>query len=229
MGRKKPQGRTASKAPFELAPPPSSSLRVAYVSGAASPFRQPKEALALAGISLAVALAAVRRRAHRNSCSSPRSPGPGPGCSAHSATGVGFLEREPPHGAGIVTADDDLGRWDILWISTLSDDLRRRLAVFTGTGVAVSSVVMVLQLSGVKVFDFAAPFASKRLSLTGLSGNPADLAMAAVLILPLLLVWHDKLRPRWFANALMVMLSLAALLTQTLTGIVSLLLLFACG
>lgn len=225
MGRKKPQAKTASKAPFRIIAAAFFLTEIAYVSGAASPFRQPKETVALAGISIAMALAVVSA-ARLGTFALPRGrlvwvlaglPVLQMASMLWSASPLRALE------SSLLTTTWVVG---ILWISTLSDAHRRKLAVVAGIGAAASSFVMILQLSGVKVFDFAAPFTTKRLSLTGLSGNPADLAMATVLTLPLLLVWYDTIRPRWLGKFLIVVLSLACLLTQTLTGIASLLLLF---
>ncbi len=226
MARKKLQTKTASKVPFKFAAATFFLTEIVYVSGAASPFRQPKESVTLAGISLVVGFAAIAA-ARMGSFNLPR------GRLAQVLALLPVLQLASVFWSAnpLMALESSLltTTWvvGIFWISTLPDNLRQRLAVFAGVGVAASSVVMILQLSGVKVFDFAAPFATKRLSLTGLSGNPADLAMAAVLLLPLLLIWYPRIRPRWFANALIVMLSLACLLTQTLTGVAALVLLFA--
>jgi len=110
----------------------------------------------------------------------------------------------------------------ILWMSTIADEDRRRILVPAALGVALSVGVVLLQLAGVSVFNFAAPFATARLSLTGLTGNPADLAMAAVLIVPFLLTWGEASSFPWFFRVLTVLFAVATLITQTLTGIAAL-------
>ncbi|MFV2072153.1 MAG: O-antigen ligase family protein [Thermoanaerobaculales bacterium] len=110
----------------------------------------------------------------------------------------------------------------ILWLSTLSAHCRRRLVLATALGAAISAAVMILQASGMKVLELGPASAAGRRSLTGLAGNPADLAMASVLLLPLLLTWGEESRRRWLYRALAALLALATLLSQTLTGLVAL-------
>jgi len=194
---------------------------VVVLAGAASPFRLPKEAVVLAVLSLAVAggfIAAARCRA----ITIPH----GPlvwilialpllqvVSALWSASRLRALE------SSLLTVIWVVG---ILWLATVTTTTRRRLALVAAFGVTISAGVMLLQLAGVGVFNLSAPFVSKRLSLTGLTGNPADLAMAAVLLLPFLLTWgEDSSRP-WLHRVLAVILALAALITQTLTGVAAL-------
>jgi O-antigen ligase len=113
----------------------------------------------------------------------------------------------------------------ILWFATLESRARFRLGVVAAVGVTVSAAVMTLQIANLQVFNLSSQFASGRLSLTGLTGNPADLAMAAVLLLPLLLVGEAG-SPSRFHMFLVLALSLATLLTRTLSGIGALSILF---
>jgi O-antigen ligase len=107
-------------------------------------------------------------------------------------------------------------------MATLSADTRRRLALAAAAGVAASAVVMMFQLAGENVFNFTARFSSHRLRLTGLTGNPSDLAMAAVLLLPLILSWGEaSTRPRLY-RGVAVVLALGAVASQTLTGLAAL-------
>ncbi len=194
---------------------------VVVLAGAASPFRLPKEAVVLAALSLAVAggfIAAARCRA----ITIPH----GPlvwilialpllqvVSALWSASRLRALE------SSLLTVIWVVG---ILWLATVTTTTRRRLALVAAFGVTISAGVMLLQIAGVGVFNLSAPFASKRLSLTGLTGNPADLAMAAVLLLPFLLTWgEDSSRP-WLHRVLAVILAFAALITQTLTGVAAL-------
>jgi O-antigen ligase len=89
-----------------------------------------------------------------------------------------------------------------------------------------SATVMVLQRFGLQVFDLGARFSAGRLSLTGLTGNPADLAMAAVLLLPLFLIRREDSGRTRFQVFLIITLSLATLLTRTLSGLGALIFLF---
>jgi O-antigen ligase len=107
----------------------------------------------------------------------------------------------------------------ILWFATLESRDRFRLGVVAAVGVTASAAVMTLQIANFQVLNFSSEFASGRLSLTGLTGNPADLAMAAVLLLPLLLVGEAGSPPSRFQMFLVLALSLATLLTRTLSGI----------
>lgn len=114
----------------------------------------------------------------------------------------------------------------ILWLSTLDARARLQLAIVAAVGVTVSAAVMALQIGGLQVFNLGGRFASGRLSLTGFTGNPADLAMAAVLLLPLLLVRRETAaRPR-LQISLVLLLSLATLLTRTLSGVGALIAVF---
>jgi len=65
------------------------------------------------------------------------------------------------------------------------------------------------------------------MGLTGLTGNPADLAMAAVLTLPLVLAWGEATTKPWLYRVVALFLALGTLVTQTLTGIAALMLLVA--
>jgi O-antigen ligase len=114
----------------------------------------------------------------------------------------------------------------ILWIATLEPRARFRLAIVAAIGVTASAAVMMLQIVNLQVFEFSSAFESGRLSLTGLTGNPADLAMAAVLLLPLLLVGEAGSPSSRLQVFLVLVLSLATLLTRTLSGVGALSILF---
>ena len=195
--------------------------QVAFVAGAASPFRLPKEATALTFLCLAVGLAALSA-AKRGAVVLPRGrltlvllalPAVQIASLLWSASPRRSLE------AALLTLIWVVGT---LWMATVEDKSRKKIGTAAAVGVAVSVIVMFAQLAGVSVFNFAARFASSRLSLTGLTGNPADLAMASVLMLPFLLTWADSSSHPWFHRSLIVLFSLATLISQTLTGIAAL-------
>jgi O-antigen ligase len=226
MGKKSSTAEPKPKLPIVLAATGFFLAEVVVLAGAASPFRLPKEAVVLAALSLAVAggfIAAARRR----TITIPR----GPlvwilialpvlqvASALWSASWLRALE------SSLLTVIWIAG---ILWLATVTTATRRRLALVAAFGVTISAGVMLLQLAGVSVFDFSAPIEHKRLGLTGLTGNPADLAMAAVLLLPFLLTWVDDSSRPWLYRILAVILALTALITQTLTGVAALAALFA--
>jgi len=200
--------------------------QIVVLPGAGSAFRLPKEAVALAAICAAVALAlaaAARRRTLAlpggavvwtllalpllQACSAAWSASPAQSLATAAASAIWVLA--------------------IVWLATLDEGSRRVIGAAAVAGVVISAVVMLMQLAGVEVFRLAAPFASKRLSLTGLTGNPADLAMAAALLLPPLLVWGDSRGRRVLARSLAAFLAFAVLVTQTLTGVVALIVMAA--
>lgn len=221
MARTRPQAEPPSRAPVLVAAAGFLLAEIAVLPGAASPFRLPKESAALAAVSLAVALAllgAARRR-------SIVVPG---GRLAVVLAALPVLQL-----ATAVWSNDPLRALEsalltvlwvvaILWLATLEDGRRQFIAGAAVLGVAASAAVMLLQLAGLEIFRFAAPFTNSRLGLTGLTGNPADLAMAAALLLPFLLLWTETSRRPRIAGAAAAFLSLAVLITQTLTGIVAL-------
>lgn len=194
---------------------------VAVLAGAASPFRLPKEAAALAALCLAVGVAVISA-ARRRSAVLPR----GRLVLALAALPVlqalSILWSVSPRRsmeAALLTLVWVAGT---LWMATLDDNGRKRIGIAAVAGVVVSVTVMFVQLGGVSVFDFAAPFSTARLRLTGLTGNPADLAMASVLLLPFLLTWGGSSPKPWFYRSSIVLFSLATLVSQTLTGIAAL-------
>ena len=225
MGKKPSKTEPRSRWPIVLAATGFFLAEVVVLAGAASPFRLPKEAVVLAALALAVAggcIAAARRRA----ITLPYGPLVWilialPVLQAASALwSASWLRAVESSLLSFI--------WiaGIMWLATVTTATRRRLALVATFGVTISAGVMLLQLAGVSVFDFSTPFISNRLSLTGLTGNPADLAMAAVLLLPFLLAWGEDSSRSWLYRVLAVILALAALITQTLTGVAALAALF---
>jgi O-antigen ligase len=190
---------------------------IVVLPGAASPFRLPKEAVALAAICAAVALA-LAAAARRRSIAFPE------GAAVWTLLALPLLQAcsaawsASPARSLETAAASAIWVLAIAWLATLDEGSRRLIGAAAVAGVVISAAVMLMQLTGVEVFRLAAPFASARLSLTGLTGNPADLAMAAALLLPPLLVWGESRGSRALARGLAVFLALVVLLTQTLTG-----------
>jgi len=212
MGKKQSTTEPKSKMPIVVAATGIFLAEVVVLAGAASPFRLPKEAVVLAALSLAVAggfIAAARRRA----ITIPHGPLVWILIALSLLQVVSVLwsaSRLRALESSLLTVIWVVG---ILWLATVSTTTRRRLALVAAFGVAISAGVMLLQLAGVGVFNLSAPLSSKRLNLTGLTGNPADLAMAAVLLLPFLLTWSEDSSRPWLYRGLAVILALAALIT----------------
>ncbi len=195
--------------------------QIVVLEGAASAFRQPKEAVVLAAFCLAIALAVVG--AARNRCIMlPRGRLAVVLLVYPALLAASALWSANPIRAFVSAALSAIWIVAILWISTLHPDRRRQMALITAIGAVISVSVMLLQVFGVAVFQFTGQFAIGRFRLSGLAGNPADLAMASVFLLPLLLTYAEDRRYRKLCGALAIVLSLAVLITQTLTGIAAL-------
>lgn len=218
MARKKPAKPTLSKWPLRIAATGILLAEVAFLRGAASPFRMPKDAIALAAFCLAVGLAVVAAARHKT-IAIPRGRLVAILLCLPVLQSLSALWSASPIRALEVAAFSLIWVAAILWIATLESRTRFRLGIVAAVGVIASAAVMTLQIANLQVFNFSSAFASGRLSLTGLTGNPADLAMAAVLLLPLLLVGEAGSPPSRFRMFLVLTLSLATLLTRSLSGI----------
>lgn len=195
--------------------------QVLYLASASSAFRLPKEAVVLAGLSL-VSLLAAAMAARRNRLVVPVGWLTAvllalPVLQAVSALWAGSPRRALE--SALLTLIWVVGA---LWIATLQAASRRRLALGAGLGAAVSTVVMLLQAAGVEVLPIAGESPDQRFALTGLTGNPADLAMATVMLLPIILVWGETSRSKRVFRVLAGLFVVAAIVTQTLTGLVAL-------
>jgi len=218
VARKKKVEPLPSKWPFLIIAAGIFLAEVTVLRGAASPFRLPKDAIVLAAICLAVGVAIVAG-ARRGSITLPRGrltavllalPILQAASALWSSSAMRALE------SAVSSLIWVLG---IIWLATLDSRSRLWLAIVAAVGVAASAVIMVLQIGGLQVFNLGRGFASGRLSLTGLTGNPADLAMAAVLLLPLLLIKREGAPVLRFEILLVLGLSMATLLTRTLSGV----------
>jgi O-antigen ligase len=196
-------------------------VQVVVLPGAASPFRTPKDVLALILILLVVGLSAAGglltgRVGFRWSALAmvllvlPL-------IQAVS----GFWSSSPQLA---LTAALQTVIWiaGALWIATAAQKERLRLVDASAVGVAISGIVLMVQAAGLGIFSIGSAGPSGRLALTGLTGNPADLSMAAVLILPLVLTACDGKKRSRFRWSLAILLTLAAVVSQTLTAVVAL-------
>jgi O-antigen ligase len=196
-------------------------VEIAVLPGAASPFRAPKSVLALIVILVVVGLSvAGRLRAGRLDLRwSPL---------AWVVVSLPLLQAFSAFWSGssamAIDAALESSIWiaGALWISTASPAERLRLIDGAAIGAAFSGIVLMAQAVGQIVLSSGPDGPSGRLGLTGLTGNPADLAMASVLLLPLVLsAPGSSTRPR-YRWTLAVLLSGAAIISQTLTAFLAL-------
>lgn len=195
-------------------------VQVIILPGGTSAFRLPKQAVAIAGIMAVVALSAsIRLRA--GTLTLPRGPLfpvllALPILQAASAMWAGDPRRAASTAA--VTAT-----WiaAALWLASITDRDRRRVAWLTAIGTAVSAVVLLLQAVGLPLLVVGRS-AESRFRMSGLAGNPADFATSAVLLLPILLVTVGFARRGWWRWTVIGLLVLATALSQTLTGYIAL-------
>jgi O-antigen ligase len=108
-------------------------------------------------------------------------------------------------------------------VSGFSDAQRRVLTLWVAAGAALSSLVLIGQFFNLPLVSLPGRAAADRLRLIGTSGNPADAAMAGVLVLPLLipLVARPLKRHRIIAICMIAIIA-GAILSQSLTAWVSL-------
>ena len=201
-------------------------IGIAVIPGAASPFREPKSVLTVGAILVVAGLsltgAFVRGRVAVR-------------CSALALVLVSLPAlqalsawwADSPRLA--ITASAQTAVWVLgaLWIATTSDTERRRLIAAAAIGAAASSTVLILQAGGWAVLGLDREAGPERLVLTGLTGNPADLAMTAVLVLPLVITGIGTAGSCWPRRLLAGLLSVAVVVSQTLTGVIALVLVWA--
>jgi O-antigen ligase len=187
-----------------------------FLPGSASPFRGAKTAIAITGIVAVVALGIIARL-RRGTLAIPR--------GALTAVLVALpalqLASAAWSTAPRITVSSAIYStiWVvlILWMATIEEQDRRRLVVWCSVGVAVSAAVLVLQAVGVQPLPLA-DTVTGRMRLTGLAGNPADLSMAAALMLPLLLFHRREGGRPWPEWILLGVLVTGIAVSQTLTG-----------
>ncbi len=226
MARSSPRHPAAPRLPVRVLAVGFFLAEIVVLPGAASPFRLPKEAVALAAICAAVALVAASA-ARRRSMALPAGAAVWTLLALPVLQAVSAVWSASPLRSLETAAASAIWVLAVIWLATLDEGARRQIGAAAVAGVVISAAVMLMQRAGLEVFRLAAPSTSQRLSLTGLTGNPADLAMAAALLLPPLLLWGDSRGRRLLARGLAAFLAFAVLLTQTLTGIVALIMMAA--
>jgi len=200
---------------------------VLVLPAAGSPFRLPKLALVTAALVLVLAAAAAARL-WRGRLVLSRSPLAGALVAYPLLLVLSAVWAASPRRALAAGALAACWSAATLFLGGLGKGAVDRLVPWTAAGVAVSVVVMLLQTVGLSPL-LTLPHATGRLSRTGLTGNPADLAAAALLLVPLLLLPPEgRKRSRW-RLALTAVLLVGVAATQTLTafaGLAALLLLW---
>jgi len=196
-------------------------VQVVVLPGSASPFRTPKDVLALIlllivpGLSLAGQLLKGRLSFRRSALATVLLALP----VIQAVSGIWSASPRLALTASLHTTIWIIGT---LWIATTTAKERLRLVDVTALGAAISGVVLMAQAAGLAIFSLGPAGPSGRLNLTGLTGNPADLSMAAVLILPLVLTACEGKRGSRFRWSLAILLTAAAVVSQTLTAFVAL-------
>lgn len=212
----RPERRAGGTSRFAL-PLLLALVQVAALPGLASVYRLPKTALAIAGLALIAGLG-LARTAWRQRLTVPRSPLTVvllvlPTWQLASAWWSAAPLRAVASGASSLV-------WVIaaLWLSQQTPDDRRRALRWTAVAAAVSAAVIVIQTLGIPLFSF---LAQGRRTLTGLAGNPSDLAIASVLLLPLLLAEVAPERASLGRLRLPLLLVVAVLCSQSFTGLLA--------
>ncbi len=192
---------------------------VIVLPSAASPFREPKMAVAVAGLALVLGvLAAVGLWRHQLEIHT--SPLVAALAAYPALLAVSALWAASPRRA--LLAAGLAGAWVavIVLLAGLGRSALSRLVVWAAVGAAASVVVELLQVANRSPL-VAVATSDDRLARTGLAGNPADLAAASLLLIPLLLTPGERRVPSRFGLALIAVLGIGVALSQTLTGYVA--------
>ncbi len=191
------------------------------VPTAFSSFRLPKEALALTGLAVAVALFYGVRMA-RGRLTLPVGWLTTALAAYPALLAVSAIWAASPLRALAAAAEAAVWIGGTLLVAGLDRPAQHRLVTWTAIGTGVSATVMLLQAAGAPLLNLAEESARGRFALTGLAGNPADLAMSATLLLPLLLVPAAQPRRPWVLRGLALLLAVAIVSTRSLTALVAL-------
>jgi O-antigen ligase len=201
-------------------------VEIVVLPGAESPFRAPKTVLAVIAI-LAVAGLSLAGQLRRGRIELRWSPLAGVLVALPVIQALSMLWSGNARFALTSSLHSAVWIAGAFWIATVSARERLRLIDAAAIGAAVSGLVLVAQAAGKAVFALGPTGPSGRLVLTGLTGNPANLAMAAVLLLPLVLAAPGTSKRPVFRWILAVALTAAAVISQTMTALVALALVWA--
>jgi hypothetical protein len=197
--------------------------QIVLLPGSWSVFRTPKDALVLSGIALVVALGLTARLV-RGTVTVPKSRLLLVLAALPVLQLISMLWSSDPYRALSATGHSILWVAGIVWIATLEEDDRDLLLGLCAVGVGISALVLLSQTAEIGLVDIGE--VTGRGGRTGLAGNPSDFSMAATLLLPLLLLSVRDKPERALRWVLIAVLTLATVLSLSLTGIVALGLLF---
>jgi tetratricopeptide (TPR) repeat protein len=195
-------------------------VQLFFLPGAASAFRLPKEALAVAGV-LAILSIAVSARLRAGGLPVARGPLAATLAALPVLQAASALWGADPRRALASSAVTAVWIACAFWLAILDDGQRRRIAWLAAIGAGLSAIVLLVQAAGVPLIVVGSSPGS-RFRLSGLAGNPADFATSAVLLLPFLLAaapGRGRSWPRWLLAGL---LAVAAVVSQTFTGYLAL-------
>ncbi len=193
-------------------------VEVLVVPVAASPFRAPKMVIALSGIALTLFLPAVLSLwAGAMPKIRSRLIWPILAFPALQLLSVAWAVDRPT--AIVTAAATAIWCLAILLLALMGREAIGRIALWAAAGAAVSAAVGLLQLLHLPLLIVEGE--KGRMAVTGLTGNPADLAMAALLLLPLLLFASGgpSARPRRVHLGLGGFLLASAVATQTFAAL----------
>lgn len=193
-------------------------VEVIVISGAYSPFRLPKMALALGGLALVIGGWSTFRL-WRGRLSVPASPLVAALVALPALQALSAVWAQVPDLALRQAFVSIIWVGAALWLSSFDPEERRRVLLWGVWGAVASGVILLGQLSNVDEIGVRGVASGDRLGLTGLAGNPSDLAMAGLLFLPLLLPGVLAKPRKWIRWLLPAFLVLTAMLTQALTGL----------
>ncbi len=193
---------------------------IIVVSGAYSPFRLPKMALALSALAMVIG-GSMAAGMWRGRLRLPAGPLVYALVALPALQTLSALWAQTPAIALRQALGTAIWVATAVWLSTFEAEDRRRILLWGVWGAMVSGCVLIAQLmdiGGVGVYGINP---GDRLGLTGLAGNPSDLAMAGLLFLPLLLPGVIAKPRKWALWPAPVFLALTAILTQALTALVA--------
>ena len=152
MARKQPVKPAPSKWPLRVIAVGAFLAEVAVLLRAASPFRLPKDAIALAAICLAVGVA-VAAAARRGSIILPSGRLASVLLALPLLQAVSTLWSASPRRTLESAAFSLIWVVGILWFATLDSRSRLRLAIVAAVGVTISGAVMMFQIGGIQIFN----------------------------------------------------------------------------
>lgn len=193
-------------------------VEVIVISGAYSPFRLPKMALALSGLALLVGFwFAVRL--WRDPIDLPTGPLVTTLMALPALQTLSAVWAQAPMLALHKALVSLIWVTAAVWLTTFNAEGRWKILLWGVSGAVVSGTVLLGQLRDVTGLTIRGFVSGDRLGLTGLAGNPSDLAMGGLLFLPLLLPRALAQPQKWTRWLLPAFLAVTAVLTQALTGL----------